>query len=84
LARAGAPIIQIWNYADNWDTTTKERTAENRTYSPSDQMTQIAGNAATHDAKGNLTDYEINSKEYEVDYYLDNHIIKVDVQGLVP
>jgi len=47
-------------------------------------MTQIAGNAATHDAKGNLTDYEINSKEYEVDYYLDNHIIKVDVQGLVP
>ena len=51
---------------------------EARTHSVSDQITQIAGNAATHDAKGNLTDYEINIKTYEVEYDLDNRIIKVD------
>jgi YD repeat-containing protein len=41
----------------------------------------IAGNAAVHDAKGNLTEYEINSKQYEVEYDLDNRIIKVDVDS---
>jgi len=54
---------------------------ETRTHSVSDQITQIAGNAATHDAKGNLTDYEINIKTYEVEYDLDNRIIKVDVDN---
>ena len=42
---------------------------------------QIGGNAATHDAKGNLTDYEINSKVYEVEYDLDNRVITVDVNN---
>jgi RHS repeat-associated protein len=76
---------QTWNYDDagNWNSTTKtiagNNTTENRNHSVSDQITQIAGNAAVHDLKGNLTEYEINSKEYEVNYDLDNRIIKVDV-----
>ncbi|MFT5632428.1 MAG: RHS repeat-associated protein, partial [Rubritalea sp.] len=83
--RAGGfqPPSQTWSYDDsgNWDSTTKDGNLESRTHSDSDQITQIAGNAATHDAKGNLTDYEINSKVYEVEYDLDNRIIKVDVNN---
>lgn len=52
-----------------------------RNHSVSDQITQIAGNAAVHDAKGNLTEYEINSKQYNVNYDLENRIIKVDVNN---
>jgi uncharacterized protein (TIGR02594 family) len=50
-------------------------------HSVSDQITSIAGNAAIHDEKGNLTEYEINSKEYAVTYDLENRITKVDVNN---
>ncbi|MGJ8657253.1 MAG: RHS repeat domain-containing protein [Akkermansiaceae bacterium] len=81
------PLNQNWNYDDvgNWNSTTKTigntTTTENRSHSAADQITNIENKAATHDAKGNLTEYEINGKEYEVEYDLDNRITKVDVDN---
>jgi RHS repeat-associated protein len=80
---------QSWNYDDagNWSSTTVASTSTSispsntRNHSVSDEITNIAGNAAVHDVKGNLTEYEINSKVYEVNYDLDNRIIKVDVNN---
>jgi RHS repeat-associated protein len=78
---------QQWNYdnSGNWQSTTKtiagNTTTETRNHSVSDQITSIAGNAAIHDAKGNLTEYEINTKQYNVDYDLENRITKVDVNN---
>ncbi len=80
-------ISQTWNYdnSGNWNSTTKTinntTTTEARNHNNSDQITSIAGNAATHDLRGNLTDYEINGKNYEVEYDLDNRIIKVEVDN---
>ena len=84
---ASNPLNQNWNYDDagNWDSTTKTigntTTTENRTHNAADQITNIAGNTATHDAKGNLTAYEINGKQYQVEYDLENRITKVDVDN---
>ena len=83
--RAGAPVrhTQTWNYdkAGNWNSTTKDSNTENRNHSAADQVTSIAGNATTNDAKGNLTEYELNGTEYEVEYDLDNRITKVEVDN---
>jgi hypothetical protein len=73
---------QQWNYdnSGNWQSTTVASTSPSispsntRNHSVSDQITSIAGNAAIHDVKGNLTEYEINSKQYNVDYDLENRI----------
>ena len=55
---------------------------ENRSYNAADGITSIAGNATTQDLKGNLTEFEINGKEYDVvNYDLENRINKVDVDG---
>lgn len=43
-------------------------TTETRNHSVSDHFTSIAGIAAVHDAKRNLTESKTNSKEYEVSY----------------
>ena len=51
-------------------------------YSAADRITSIAGNATTQDLKGNLTEFEINAKAYEVEYDLDNRISKVEVDGV--
>ncbi|MGJ8657255.1 MAG: RHS repeat domain-containing protein [Akkermansiaceae bacterium] len=78
---------QNWNYDNvgNWQSTTKTigntTTTENRSHNAADQITSIENKAASHDAKGNLTEYEINGKEYEVEYDLDNRITKVDVDN---
>ena len=79
---------QTWNYddADNWNNTTKtvgtQTSTENRSYNAADGITSIAGNATTQDLKGNLTEFEINGKEYDVvNYDLENRINKVDVDG---
>ena len=44
---------------------------ENRSYNDADGITNIAGNNTEQDLKGNLTEFEINAKEYEVEYDLD-------------
>ena len=79
---------QTWNYDDagNWNSTTTtvgtQTSTENRSYNAADGITSIAGNATTQDLKGNLTEFEINGKEYDVvNYDLDNRINKVDVDG---
>jgi len=79
--------VQTWNYDDagNWDSTAKtigsSTTNEARTHSVADHISTIAGNAATHDLKGNLTAYEINAKDYTVTYDLDNRMTKVEVDN---
>ena len=81
--RANNPQLsnQTWNYDDagNWNSTTKtvgnQTSTENRSYNAADGITNIAGNATTQDLKGNLTEFEINGKEYDVvNYDLDNRI----------
>ena len=41
---------------------------ENRDYNAADGITDIAGNDTEQDLKGNLTEFEINAKEYAVEY----------------
>jgi RHS repeat-associated protein len=80
---------QQWNYdnSGNWQSTTVASTSPSispsntRNHSVSDQITSIAGNAAIHDEKGNLTVYEINTNQYNVNYDLENRITKVDVNN---
>ena len=50
-------------------------------YSAADEITSIAGETAESDLKGNLTEFEINAKEYEVEYDLDNRMSKVEIDG---
>ena len=54
---------------------------ENRSYNAADGITNIAGNNTEQDLKGNLTEFEINAKEYEVEYDLDNRMSKVEADG---
>ena len=44
-----------------------------------DGITNIAGNDTEQDLKGNLTEYETNDIEYEMEYDLDNRINSVRV-----
>ena len=54
---------------------------KNHTYNAADGVTNIAGNDTKQDLKGNLTEFEINAKEYAVAYDLDNRMNKVEVDG---
>jgi len=76
----GARETQIWNYdpAGNWNSTTIDGTAQNRTHSASDQLATIAGDNPTYDPRGNqLTDNRSNNYTWD----LDNRIVKSEGSG---
>lgn len=68
---------QSWNYDDagNWNSTTIDGNAQNRTHNASDELTSIAGDSLTHDVRGNqLTDNRGNTYTWDI----DNRIVKAE------
>ncbi|MDB9742091.1 hypothetical protein OAB00_04505, partial [Akkermansiaceae bacterium] len=76
----GTRETEAWTYDDagNQISVTRDSTTEARTHNSDNELTAIAGDSTTLDAKGNMTE-DAEGNQYLYD--LDNRIYEIDMDG---